>query len=102
MPQSKRTSMTRTWSAVTLFALLTAAPPAALANGDPVPTAAPPAPTHYERFVRSACAPCVQESYPVKTMVVAPVRLPRAPLGMPQGAEVPPRQGQMVLEVLRA
>ena len=94
--------MTRFLVMVGLVLVLIAGPQSARANGDPVPTAAPPPPTHYERFVRSACLPCVQESHPVKTVALSPVKLPSIPLGLPPGVELPSRPGQVGFEVVRA
>ena len=57
-----------------LFVLL-AASSSTYANGDPVPTAAPPPPTHYERFTRAGCVPCVQETFTIKTIAISPVSI---------------------------
>jgi len=65
--------MTHGFGEVGLICVLLGAAGTALANGDPVPTAAPPAQTHFERFVRLSCSPCVQESYPVKAAAVPAV-----------------------------
>jgi hypothetical protein len=73
-----------------------------LANGDPVPTAAPPPPTHYERFTRAGCVPCVQETFTVKTITISPVKLPPVQMGLSPSAELPSRTGQIVLDVMRA
>jgi hypothetical protein len=73
-----------------------------LANGDPVPTTAPPPPTHYERFTRAGCAPCVQETFVVKTISISPVKLPPVQMGLSPSAELPSRTGQIVLDVMRA
>jgi hypothetical protein len=73
-----------------------------LANGDPVPTTAPPPPTHFERFVRSGCSPCVQETQPVKSVAIAPTKLPAGSYGLPAAADLPARAGQITLEIMRA
>jgi hypothetical protein len=86
--------MTRPLTAVLILALL-GAPSAARANGDP--GVGPP--TTFERFVLSACSPCVRESYPVTSLAVAPLALP----GFPQGAaRAASRPGEIAIEVLRA
>jgi hypothetical protein len=78
-----------------LLIALAAAPSAARANGDPA--AGPP--TVFERFVLSACTPCVRESYPIASLATAPLTLP----GLPRGAAVAAaRPGEIAIEVLRA
>ena len=86
--------MMRPLTAVLIIALL-GAPSAARANGDP--GVGPP--TTFERFVLSACSPCVRESYPVTSLAVAPVTLPRFPRGV---AGATSRPGEIAIEVLRA
>ena len=47
---------------------------------DPTGTAAAAGPpTVFERFVLSACSPCVRESYPIATLPIAPLPLPGFP-----------------------
>ena len=71
------------------------APCAGGANGDPV--GGPP--TVFERFVLSACAPCVRETYPIATLTVAPMTL----TGFPRtAAGSAARPGEIAIEVLRA
>lgn len=84
----------RRLTALLALALL-ATPSAARANGDAV--TGPP--TAFERFVLSACAPCVRESYPVAVLAVAPLALP----GFPRAAAgVAARPGELAIDVLRA
>jgi hypothetical protein len=70
-------------------------PDPARANGDGT---GPAPPTVFERFVISACAPCVRESYPVATLPVAAIALP----GFPRTAASSARAGEIAIEVLRA
>ncbi len=85
--------MLRLRAAVLVIAL--AAPSLARANGESV--LGPP--TTFERFVLSACSPCVRESYPVASLAIAPPTL----AGFPQGvARALSRPGEIVIEVLRA
>ena len=78
-----------------VVAALAAAPSIARPNGDGGP-AAPP--TVFERFVLSACSPCIRESYPIATLPVAAVTLPGGPRpNAPSG-----RPGEIVVDVLRA
>ena len=79
-----------------LLVSLAAAPSVVRANGDGSP-AAPP--TVFERFVLSACSPCVRESYPIATLPVAPIALPALPRAAAVGGA---RSGEIVIEVLRA
>jgi hypothetical protein len=83
------------WVLAGTLALLVAAPSLARANGDP---AASGPPTVFERFVLSACSPCVRESYPVTSLAVAPLTLP----GFPRLAAGASRPGEITIEVLRA
>lgn len=86
--------MMRPLTAVLIVALL-AAPSAARANGE---SGGGP-PTTFERFVLSACSPCVRESYPVASLATAPLTMP----GFPQGAAgAASRPGEIAIEVLRA
>jgi hypothetical protein len=78
-----------------LLLALAALPSAAGANGDG--TASGP-PTVFERFVLSACSPCVRESYPVATLSITPVPLPWLPRAAASGA----RSGEIAIDVLRA
>ncbi len=91
--------MTRSLVMLGLVVVVLSAPRAAPANGEPVPTAAPPPPTHFERFVLSGCSPCVKESHPVKTVQISPVKLPALP-GLAAG--MPSRPGEIAFEVVRA
>ncbi len=84
----------RPLTAALLIALL-AAPSAARANGD---SAVGP-PTTFERFVLSACSPCLRESYPVASLATAPLTLPGFPPGTAGAAS---RPGEIAIEVLRA
>jgi hypothetical protein len=77
-------------------ALLAATPSGARANGDP---AASGPPTVFERFVLSACTPCIRESYPVGSLATPPLS-PPGPARPVAGA--PGRPGEIVVEVLRA
>lgn len=89
--------MTR--SVVMVVLVLLAAPRAAPANGEQLPSTAPPPPTHFERFVLSGCSPCVQESHPVKAVAISPVKLPAFPR---LAAGMPSRPGEIAFEVVRA
>lgn len=83
-------------AATLLLVTLATAPAPARANGDPAATWLP---TVFERFVLSACSPCVRASYPVATLPVSPPRLPPFPSG---ALRVTPRPGELAIEVLRA
>jgi len=89
--------MTRSLLTAVLVIGLLAAPRAARANGEQ--PAASALPTHFERFVLSGCSPCVKESFPVKTIAIAPVKLPAFPR-VPAGSQS--RQGEIAFEVVRA
>ena len=79
-----------------LAVALAAIPSLLHADGDPVALGPP---TVYERFVLSACSPCVRESFPIATLPVAPVALP----GFPRAASASSgRAGEIVIDVLRA
>jgi hypothetical protein len=78
-----------------LLIALAAAPSAARANGDGSPLAPP---TVFERFVLSACSPCIRESFAIATLPVAPFPLPPFPRAAATGA----RPGEIAIEVLRA
>ena len=86
--------MPRSLTLVLLLALA-AAPSIARSNGDGG-GAGPP--TVFERFVLSACSPCVRESYPIATLPIAPLPLP----GFPRSATSVARPGEIAIEVLRA
>jgi hypothetical protein len=86
--------MRRPVMAALVIALL-AAPSAARANGE---SAGGP-PTVFERFVLSACAPCVRETYPVASLATSPLRLSGFPSAAAAAAS---RPGQILIEVLRA
>jgi hypothetical protein len=79
-----------------LLAALGAAPAPTRANGELAMTGPP---TAFERFVLSACSPCVRAAYAVATLPVAPPRLPAFPSG---GLQVTARPGEIAIEVLRA
>jgi hypothetical protein len=75
---------------------LAVAPSIARPNGDGSP-AAPP--TVFERFVLSACSPCIRESYAIATLPIAAPPLP----GFPRAATTSvARPGEITVEVLRA
>lgn len=79
-----------------LVIALAAAPSTARPNGDG--TAAGP-PTVFERFILSACSPCIRESYPIATLPVAALPLP----GFPRAAAASgARPGEIAIDVLRA
>ena len=87
--------MSRLLTLVLLIALA-AAPATARANGDSVGSGPP---TVFERFVLSACSPCVRETYPIATLPVVPLPLP----GFPRAATASgARPGEVAIEVLRA
>jgi hypothetical protein len=78
-----------------LIVALAAAPSIGGANGDPV--GGPP--TVFERFVLSACAPCIRESFAIASLPVAPMTL----AGFPRtAAGSAARPGEIAIEVLRA
>ena len=79
-----------------LLIALAAAPSTARPNGDGSVSGPP---TVFERFVLSACSPCVRETYPIATLPVAPLVLP----GFPRAAAASgARPGEIAIEVLRA
>jgi hypothetical protein len=79
-----------------LIVALVAAPAAVRADGDPVALGPP---TVFERFVLSACSPCVRETYPIATLPVSAVPLP----GFPRTpAASGGRPGEIVIDVLHA
>jgi hypothetical protein len=81
---------------VVLLIALAGAPSTARPNGDGSPSGPP---TVFERFVLSACSPCVRESYPIATLPIAPLPLP----GFPRSATTSvARPGEIAIEVLRA
>src|SRR5262245_29808840 len=81
--------------ALVLVAALAAVPVGVRANEDAV--GGPP--TVFERFVLSACSPCIRESNPIASLPVAPIPLP----GFPRTAgATAARPGEIVIEVLRA
>ena len=78
-----------------LAVALVMAPSAARANGDPV--GGPP--TVFERFVLSACVPCIRETHPIASLPIAPMTLP----GFPRtAAGAAARPGEIAVEVLHA
>jgi hypothetical protein len=89
-----RTPAGRARLAAALIALL-GVPAVAHANGESY--TGPP--TVFERFVLSACSPCVRDSYPVAAIAVAPAALPAFPAG---AAGVANRPGELKIEVVRA
>jgi hypothetical protein len=79
-----------------VIAAFVAAPSVVRADGDPVALGPP---TVFERFVLSACSPCIRETYPIATLPVAAVPLP----GFPRTpAASGARPGEIVIEVLHA
>lgn len=78
-----------------LIALLALSPSGVRANGDP--GVGPP--TVFERFVLSACSPCIRESYPITSLAVPPQTLPASARA---AAGVAVRSGEIAIEVLRA
>ena len=56
-------------------------------------------PTHFERFVLSGCSPCVKESFPVKTVAIAVVKLPAFPR---VATGLQSRHGEIVFAIVRA
>jgi hypothetical protein len=54
----------------------------------------------FERFVLSACSPCVRESYPVGSLQTAPLTVSGA--GRAGAAAAAGRPGEIAIEVLRA
>ena len=81
---------------LTLLIALLAAPSGARSNGDGSPSGPP---TVFERFVLSACSPCVREAFPIAILPTAPLTLP----GFPRAAAASgARSGEIAIEVLRA
>jgi hypothetical protein len=80
---------------LTLVAALALAASTAGANGDP----AGGPPTAFERFVLSACTPCVRETYPIASLAVTPMTLTAFPR---TAAGAAARPGEIAIEVLRA
>jgi hypothetical protein len=80
---------------LTLVAALVLAASTAGANGDP----AGGPPTAFERFVLSACTPCVRETYPIASLAVTPMTLTAFPR---TAAGAAARPGEIAIEVLRA
>ena len=87
--------MRRPLTAALVVALLVA-PSVARANGDP---AAVGPPTVFERFVLSACSPCIRELYPIAALAIAPMTIPWFPRAAAGAAS---RPGEVAIEVLRA
>jgi hypothetical protein len=81
---------------VLVAALLALAPSIARGNGDPGSSGPP---TVFERFVLSACSPCLREAYAVATLPVKPITLPGSPRGAGAAGA---RPGEIAIEVLRA
>jgi hypothetical protein len=78
-----------------LALLLVLAPAIAGANGDPV--GGPP--TVFERFVLSACTPCVRETHPIASLPIGPTALPGFPRTAASGAA---RPGEIAIDVQHA
>ena len=77
------------------LAVLAMAPAAVRGNGDPV--GGPP--TVFERFVLSACTPCVRETHPIASLSIAPLTLP----GFPRAAAgTASRPGEIAIDVQHA
>ena len=92
----RASSTPRGLSALLVITLLAAAPSVARANGEPGGGGPP---TVFERFVLSACSPCVRESYPVASLATAPVTLAGI---APAAGGAASRPGEIAIEVLRA
>jgi hypothetical protein len=88
--------MPRRWTALLAVAMTALAPVPARANGD-ASWGGPP--TVFERFVLSACAPCLRENYPIAALPVPAQTLPWLPSGVPGAAT---RAGELRIDVLRA
>ena len=71
------------------------APSAARANGE---SGSGP-PTAFERFVLSACSPCIRETYPVTALAVPSGTLPALPAAAGRAAA---RPGEIAIDVVRA
>jgi hypothetical protein len=87
----------RALTILSTLVLVSVAPSVARGNGDP---AASGPPTVFERFVLSACTPCIRESYPVGTVATPP--LPPPGPARPAGSAPAGRPGEIVVEVVRA
>jgi hypothetical protein len=85
----------RPLKALLVIALAAAAPATARANGD---SAIGP-PTVFERFVLSACSPCIRESYPIASLAV---KLQTPPGFLRVAGAAASRPGEIGIEVLRA
>jgi hypothetical protein len=82
-------------STIGLAVVLAMSPAVARANGDP--SGGPP--TVFERFVLSACAPCVRETHVIASLSIAPMTL----AGFPRtAAGTAARPGEIAIEVLHA
>jgi hypothetical protein len=79
---------------VLLIGGLSALPAPARGNGEH--TSGEDAPTRFERFVLSACVPCVRESFAVGTVVAPPLELSAFPRAAAS------RAGEILLDVVRA
>lgn len=77
--------------------VLAGVPVTVRANGEH--TVGEDAPTRFERFVLSACSPCVREVFALTSLATPALTLPAFPR-MPASAAS--RPGEIVLEVLRA
>jgi hypothetical protein len=88
--------MASRWAAGVVLALAVAAPAPARANGDPSGGGPP---TVFERFVLSACSPCLRETYPIAALPVPAQTLPWLPSA---AAGATTRAGELRIEVLRA
>jgi hypothetical protein len=96
-PTSRHRVMSGLCRALLALALLAAAPAGVRANGDPSGGGPP---TVFERFVLSACSPCVRESYTVTTLQTAPLTV--SGVGRAGTAAATGRPGEIAIEVLRA
>jgi hypothetical protein len=81
---------------VLLVGGLSAFPAPARGNGEH--TSGEDAPTRFERFVLSACVPCVRESFAVGTVVAPPLELS----AFSRAAAAASRAGEILLDVVRA
>lgn len=69
----------------------------AVSHGNGDGTTGPP--TVFERFVLSACAPCLRESFPIAILPVTPLTLTGFPRAAAAAAS---RPGEIAIDVLRA
>jgi hypothetical protein len=88
--------MPRRWTALLAVAVTALAPAPARANGD---SSWGGPPTVFERFVLSACSPCLRETYAIAALPVPAQALPWLPSGVTGAAT---RAGELRIDVLRA